>query len=111
MLLPDWLQTALLTVLLLVVVYKTAGKAQKQSAVERKARWCLTSYVCCTMEPALVPACPSAAVQNNALLPVQLQFTSQGYGCRENTDDKHHERGVLHEETHYENEHYKPPGD
>lgn len=44
-LLPDWLQTALLTVLLLVVVYKTAGKAQKQSAVERKARCSLTQYL------------------------------------------------------------------
>ena len=38
MLLPDWLQTALLTLLLVVVVVKTAGKARKQSEVERLAR-------------------------------------------------------------------------
>ena len=37
-LLPDWLQTALLTLLLLVVVWKTAGKARKQTAIEAENR-------------------------------------------------------------------------
>ena len=37
-LLPDWLQTALLTLLLLIVVWKTAGKAKKQAAIEAQAK-------------------------------------------------------------------------
>ena len=38
-LLPDWLQTALLTLLLLFVVYKTALKAYNQWDLERTVRY------------------------------------------------------------------------